>query len=304
MRDANINTFQSGIKGYSDNQFIRNYSLFLGSVDTTNAALQAYDPLKNGRGRIFFIQMPKFMDVLFPERTKIMRHMLEYGFTKVDGIGDLTLETESMTGGNVGKQITMPSLSKDDTNQITIGLYEFAGSPVREYLDMWITGISDKETGYSTYHGLCDKNQAASFGLTTPMKYAQYNHTAEAIYVTTDPTGLSDGIEYACLLTNMFPTQSNRSHFNYQSGESTLVNIDIPFSCNKYESAQVNRLAKQLIDKYQVLKSSVDLNFKYKSTGPTSFETYDQMIEARAKQYITAWTESKDVIQTPTDDPI
>ena len=306
--DANINTWQSGIKSYSDNQFIRNYSLFLGSVDTTNAALQAYDPLKTGRGRIFFIQMPKFMDILFPERTKIIRHMLEYGFTKVDGIGDLSLETETMTGGYAGKQIALPSLAKDDTNQITVGLYEFAGSPIREYIDMWISGISDKETGYSTYHGLCDSDRIGEFGLTTPMKYAQYNHTAEAIYVTTDPTGLSDGIEYACLLTNMFPTQSNRSHFNYSSGESNLVQIDVPFSCNKYESAQINNLARQLMQKYKTLKSSVDLNFKYKNSGLPNVTTYSDLINDRASQYITAWTESKDVYPkgdaVPVADPI
>jgi hypothetical protein len=305
MPDVNMNTFQSGIKGYHDNQFIRNYSLFLGSVDTTNAALQQYDPLKNGRGRIFFIQMPKFMEALFPDRTKIMRHMLEYGFTKVDGIGDLSLETETMTGGYVGKQIALPSLAKDDTNQITVGLYEFAGSPIREYIDMWISGISDKETGYSTYHGLCDPRRAAELGV-SPMKYAQYNHTAEAIYVTTDPTGLGDGIEYACLLTNMFPTQSNRSHFNYNSGESNLVQIDVPFSCSKYESAQINALAKKLVNKYQTLKSSVDLNFKYKQSGPTSFSTYDELIDTRAQQYISAWSDSKDIVQPNPipDDPI
>lgn len=287
--DAKINTFQSNIKNYGDQDRIKNYSLFLGSVDTTHEALHAYDPLKNGRGRIFFLRMPTFMRKLFPNRTAIVRHMFEYGFTKVDGLGDLTLETETMTGGYVGKQVPLPSLSKDDTNQITLGMYEFAGSPIREYIDMWITGISDKETGYSTYHGLCDPNRVRELGLseTDVLDYAQYNHTAEAIYVTTDPTGLSKGIEYACLLTNMFPTSSTRSHFNYNSGESNLVQIDVPFACNKYESGKINEIAKLLIDKYQTLKSSVDFNSGYTSDD----------IAARYRPYIKAWGDSPDVKQ-------
>jgi hypothetical protein len=289
-----VTTLQSNIKNYSENDFITNYSLFMGVVDTTNPALKVYDPLKNGRGRIFFLRMPEFLNIIMEKETKRVRHMLEYGFTKIDGIGDLTLETESMTGGHAGKQITMPTLAKDDTNSINIGLYEFAGSPVREYIDMWITGISDKETGYSTYHGLCDPNIVKErYGADTPvLPYSQRNHTAEAIYLTTDPTGLSSGIEYCCLLTNMFPTQSNRSHFNYSAGESSMVQIDIPFSCNKYESAQINQLGKWLLERQSVLKSSLDFQTQYTQAD----------ISAKYKPYINAWAGSADVDQSDATD--
>lgn len=282
-----VNTLQSNIKNYSDKNFMTDYSLFLGSVDTTHSALKAYDPLKNGRARIFFLRMPKFMEAIMPDATKRVRHMFEYGFKKIDGIGDLTLESESMTGGYVGKQIAMPTLSKDETNQINLGLYEFAGSPIREYIDMWIKGISDTETGFGTYHGLCDPRVAATYGLQA-LPYSQSNHTAEAIYLTTDPTGLSSGIEYCCLLTNMFPTQSNRSHFNYDSGSSTMVEVDVPFSCNKYESPQINSIGKLLLDRFGVLKSSLEFNSGYTAAD----------VQNKWKPYIKAWGNSIEANQS------
>ena len=62
------------------------------------------------------------------------------------------------------------------------------------------------------------------------MKYAQHNHVAEAIYVATDPTGRSDGIEYACLLTSMIPKQVKKDHFNYESGQHELVKTELAFT--------------------------------------------------------------------------
>ena len=290
--DYKVKTLQSNIKNYDDKDFLTNYSLFLGSVDTTNQALKMYDPLRNGRARIFFLRMPRFMEIAMPQHTKRIQHILEYGFTKIDGIDNIRLETETMTGGYVGKQIAMPTLSKDETNTINLGLYEFAGSPIREFLDMWIQGISDNETGFGTYLGLCDEKLAKERFNSEPLKYAQYNHTAEAIYLTTDPTGLSSGIEYCCMLTNMFPTESKRDHFNYSSGESNIVQTDIPFVCNKRESADINELGKMLLNRFGVLKSSLDFKTEYTQ----------QDVNNKFKPYINAWAGSDDVDQSDATD--
>ena len=141
-----VTTLQSNIKRY-DSSFIRNYSLFLGGMNTTYKSLQQYDPLRTGYNRIFFVKMPTFMEKLMPEETKNIRHLMEYGFTSIQGIQNTTLETEAMTGGYAGRSLEMPTVSKDETNEITLQLYEFAGSPLREYIDMWITGIADPHTG-------------------------------------------------------------------------------------------------------------------------------------------------------------
>lgn len=141
-----VNTLQSNIKKY-DSDFITNYSIFLGGINSTHKSLQQYDPLKTGYARIFFVKMPVFMQKIMPNETKRIRHLLEYGFTSIQGIGNDELEFQSIEGGYAGRSFEVGTVAKDGTNSITIGLYEFAGSPVREYTDMWISGIGDKHTG-------------------------------------------------------------------------------------------------------------------------------------------------------------
>jgi hypothetical protein len=249
-----VRTLQSNIKEY-DSSFITNYSLFLGGLNATQASLEQYDPLKTGYNRIFLLRMPVFMQKILPDQTKRFRHLVEYGFTKIDGIGNTSLETEQLTGGYAGRSFDVGTVAKDETQAVTISLYEFAGSPVREYLDMWISGISDPYTGLGHYHGAMDIDPS--------IKYSQHNHVMEAIYVATDPTGRSDGVEYACLLTNMIPKQVKKDHFNYESGTHGLVTVDCEFSAVKYESPQINQVAKSLMARFQTMKDYLDFNSEY-----------------------------------------
>nr|DAJ68060.1 MAG TPA: virion structural protein [Caudoviricetes sp.]DAN53244.1 MAG TPA: virion structural protein [Bacteriophage sp.]DAW36427.1 MAG TPA: virion structural protein [Caudoviricetes sp.] len=262
MADQGRLTLQSNIKRYNGAD-MHKYSLFLGGLNVTHRALAQYDPLKTGYARIFFVQMPAFMKVLLPEATKQFRHLLEYGFVGIDGIQNLQMDYDPITGGYAGRSFEVPIVAKDDTNSITIKLYEFAGSPVREYTNMWITGMADQYTGFGTYHGLVDPELCKNFGVSEPFRYAQQYHTAEAIYVQTDPTGLTDNIEYAALFTNMMPKASKADHFNYDSGQHPLVQVDLEFTATKYESPQINQVAKALLKKYQVMKSYLKFHSGY-----------------------------------------
>ena len=242
---TDVRTLQSGIKTHEKD--MRDYSLFLGGLDVTSKSLAQYDPLKVGYSRIFFVKMPPFLQLVLPEKTKRIKHLFEYGFVGVDGIQGTTLDFEQITGGYAGKSFDVATTAKDETNEITLKLYEFAGSPVREYTDMWITGISDPHTGVAHYHGAMDMATAAN-----SLSYSQTNHSAEAIYVTTDPTGRTDNIEYACLLSNMMPKNVKKDHLNYEAGSHPVVQVDVPFTCTKYESPQINDVAKALISKFLI----------------------------------------------------
>lgn len=270
---ADIKTMQSNIAQF-DASNIQKYSLFLGGLDTTHGSLKQYDPLRTGYGRIFFVRMPFFMDCLMPTATKGVKHMLEYGNTGVTGLGNTTLDFEQFTGGYAGKSFDIPTVAKDETTEITIQLYEFAGSPIREYMEMWISGISDPNTGLATLH-----NARTTAG--NRVKYTQANITAEAFYVHTGPTGRADDIQYSCFLTNMMPKQATKDHFEYTSGDHKIVQISQTFTCVKYESAQINNVAKALIKKYVILRDFLD--FK---SGWTA-----QDIRDMADQDIKAWTE-------------
>lgn len=253
MALKDVNTLQTNIK--SNTKDMTKYSLFLGGLNVKSAALEAYDPLKTGYARIFFLRMPRFMETILPNKTIKFRHLMEYGFIGVDGIGNTTLDFEQISGGYSGRQFDVASVAKDETQSITLKTYEFSGSPVREYTDMWISGISDPQSGIGHYHGAMDKDPT--------IRYAAVNHTAEAIYVVTDPTGRSTGIEYCCLLTNMMPKVVKKDHFNYESGTHAIVQTDVEFTTTKYESTQINTIGAALIKKYSVLRDYLNFDSDY-----------------------------------------
>lgn len=244
----NVTTIQSNIK--SNVKDLTGYSLFLGGLNVKSKALEQYNPQKTGYSRIFFVKMPPFMEKIMPNKTKNFKHIMEYGFKSIDGIQNLQMEFEPITGGYAGRSFEIPTILKDETNTITIKVQEMSGSPIREYVEMWLTGIADPHTGMAHYHGAMDGDNG--------LEYAQSNHTAEAIYVSTDATGKN--IEFACLLSNMIPKVVKRDQFNYESGTHNTVEYDVEYTCTLYTSPDVNTVATKLLDKYKILTNY--LNFK------------------------------------------
>ena len=255
IRD-NHRSLQSNIK--NNNKDLTKYSLFLGGLNVKAKALEQYNPLKTGYTRIFVVQMPKFMNRILPLASKNFKHMIEYGFKSIDGIQNLTMEYEAITGGYAGRSFEIPTILKDETNAITIKLQEMSGSPVREYIEMWLSGISDPHTGLCHYHGALDKDSATG---NAGMEAIQANQVAEMIYVSTDHTGRE--IEFACLLSNMIPKVVKRDHYNYESGTHNAVEYDVEFTCTMYTSPDVNEVAKLLLDKYKILTNYLDFKSDY-----------------------------------------
>lgn len=232
------------------------FSYWLGGFNTKNAALKQYDFLRTGYGRIFILQMPAFVKFLLDEETTKFKHMIECANTGIDGIQGYTVEFQSATGGYNGNTIEIPTNVKDDTNEITIKIYETQGSMLRTYIDFWITGTIDPFTGLSHYHGARDVEANSNSYI-----LSQANHTMEILYVATDPTG--EEPEYSCLLTNMFPKSSDHSHFNSQPGEHNLVEVSIPFTANKYMSAQVNYIGTVALKKFKILRNYLNIYSGY-----------------------------------------
>ena len=249
-------SLQSNIK--NNNKDLTKYSLFLGGLNVKAKALEQYNPLKTGYTRIFVVQMPKFMNRILPIASKNFKHMIEYGFKSTDGIQNLTMEYEAITGGYAGRSFEIPTILKDETNAITIKVQEMSGSPVREYIEMWLSGISDPHTGLCHYHGALDKDSATG---NAGMEAIQANQVAEMIYVSTDNTGRE--IEFACLLSNMIPKVVKRDHYNYESGTHNAVEYDVEFTCTMYTSPDVNNVAKLLLDKYKILTNYLDFKSDY-----------------------------------------
>lgn len=270
---ALVATLQDNIRK-CDNTEITNYAYWLGGTDTTNAALAQYDLLRTGYGRLFILRMPAFVEFLLEDETRVFKHMLEFGNVGISGIQGYTAEFASVTAGYVGNTVEIPTSVKDDTNSITIRIYETQGSLIRTYIDFWLTGVSDPYTGLSHYHGARDVDENSSSYV-----LSQANHTMEALYVATDPTG--EQAEYVCLLTNMFPRSSDHSHFEYEPGSHDLVQLTLEFTCTKYMSAQINYIGTVALNKFAILKNYLNMYSGY---------TASKVEEIVGDHEITNWT--------------
>lgn len=256
----------TGMQGHAGD--MTQYALFMGGTNVVNEVLGCYDPLKTGYGRLFMVRKPTFLmkDADMAKKLNNFKHILEYGNTSVNGISDISVSFNQIQGGYVGKSFEIPAYASDDTNQISVTVYEFSGSPVREVLHSWINGATDLLTGLTHYNGIAgwdsEKGEVGAI---------QANQTAEFIWVNTDSTGKY--VEYACLLANCFPKGIALDKFNYSSGSHELVEMTVDFTCTKYESIQINKVAQTLINKYRLLTNS--LNF-YSGIDPTDTNVIGQ----------------------------
>ena len=250
-------TIQSNIHNSDANNSLTNYALFLGGTNVTHDVLAQYDPLKTGYARLFMIRKPTWVSNYLGDKFDKFKHILEYGNTSVQGLGDISVDMNQYTGGYTGKSFEIPSVARDDTNQFTVQVYEFSGSPVREVLHTWINGTVDILTGLTHYNGYIGEVQDQN-GNKIEIRANQANQTAEFIYVVTDCTGTKP--EYVCLFANCFPKGINLDPFNYTAGEHELVQTTIEFTCTKYESPQINAVGDALLKKYRILANSMNFH--------------------------------------------
>jgi hypothetical protein len=184
------NNWGSGVNIKTNTKSFENFSYFLGGIDVTHQNLDQFTPYIRGISRIFLHKPPPFMFAKYPEHTKRFKTYLETGYKTIDGIGDISVDFTTFEGGFNNQNFQLAQSARDDTESITIAVYELSGSPVREYIDTWVTGVRDPRSGIAHYHGAIEDG----------MTYSETNHTSEFIYVTYDPTGLTP--EYVCLFAH------------------------------------------------------------------------------------------------------
>ncbi|MNJ71342.1 hypothetical protein D3C77_678740 [compost metagenome] len=60
------------------------------------------------------------------------------------------------------------------------------------------------------------------------------------------------------MITNMMPKSVKMDHFNYEAGTHAIVQTDVTFTALKYESPQINEIAKALIARYKVMRDYLE----------------------------------------------
>lgn len=255
-------TIQSNIK--QNTKDYQNFGYFLKGIDDTHQNLDQLDPYIPGVSRLWMYKVPHFMNVMYKQKTHNFKTLIETGYISVQGINDLTVAFEDFQGGFAGQKFATVSTVEDSTDTVTVQVYESSGSPVREYLDTWITGTRDPRSGIAHYHG------AIAMGA---VRYGEINHTCEFIFGTLDPTARD--LEYSCMFAHGFPTTVPKGHLNYQSNERGKVQMDIPFRISKYESPAINQVTKWYLEASQI-------EYNYLKFNPNITKA---MVQAQALNY-------------------
>ena len=239
-------TIQTNAKSNMKN--FQNFSYFLGGIDDTHQNLDKFTPYIPGVSRIFLYKKPHYMNVMYPNRSNNFKTFMEAGYTSIQGIGDMSTEFTEFEGGFAAQKFSTVQSVSESSDTLSISVYELTGSPIREYLDTWITGVRDPRSGIAHYHGAIKANPGVTYG--------EINHTAEWIYTTMDPTGLD--LEYTCMWAHSFPGNVPKSHLNYSSGERDKVSMELEFRSTKYESPAINTVGD-----WYLQASQVEYNYLY-----------------------------------------
>ena len=263
-----VGTAESYMKKNTKNY--KNLSYFIAGIDVTDQNLDQLTPYIPGITRMFMHKEPYFMQIAFPEETDNFKSYIETGYKSIGGIADISVGSEQIQGGWANQNYEVISSVTDDTDTISIGIYEQTGSPVREFLELWVTGVRDPRSGVAHYHGVVETpnhiNTKTTDGTYTTYQaqgninsenvsgiwvpYGEKNHTAEFVYYDLDPT--AHYIEYACMFAHAFPKSVKKDHLNYSSGDRSPVEMTVDFAVMKYESRYINDLAIMYLIKDQL----------------------------------------------------
>lgn len=266
-------TIQTGAHQFTKTD-ITKYSLMLGGLNVRNEVLKQYDPLVGGYPRLFMVRKPQCLVKYFEadksgaaiSRMDAFKHILEYANNGISGLGNQSVTFGTVTGGFAGKKFEIPTKSEDGTDTLTIKIYEFSGSPVREMIHTWVNFVVDEESGFAHYGGLI---AAGTMG------YSQANHTAEFIYTVTDRTGMK--VEFACQFCNCFPKEVPVEQFNCEDPSNhEIVELSLQFATTKYCGVDVNEKAKLLLKNHQIMVNSLEywsgLSVETCEANPTGYD--------------------------------
>ena len=252
----------------------KDLSYFIGGIDVTQQNLDQMTPYIPGISRLFFHTTPLFMQQGFKDLTDNFKSYIETGYKSVSGIEGLNAEFVQISGGFAEQSFENISKITDGSSAISVTLYEQTGSPVREFIETWLTGVRDPRSGIAHYHGLVKK--PGDKDGTGSIDYAEKNHTGEFIFYDLDPT--AHYLEYACMWAHCFPKGIDKQHLNYQSGSRDVVELNLEFSGTKYESRYINDIAI-----YYLMQEQLDFN--YLNFNPNLDSIYTGQTDAKATNY-------------------
>lgn len=220
--------------------------LWKGVPQLTTEQLKAFEAAHTGHQFFFVVDMPKFMTqgIYGPkngvctnmhQHAKNIKAIIERCCMGFNGPSDITADFDTVNDGNSRKIDHVTRVYKDQSD-ISLTLHEFAGLPLKNGIEAWLTGIFDYRSEHAHYHG----------NLGIPGGWCLANHSMSLLVVQTDPTWTV--IQDAAYYFNMVP-ESVPSNFDYTKGDHSIVaDYQLNFKCNEERSPAIMYAAEKYMN--------------------------------------------------------
>lgn len=216
------------------------YTAFRGVTDFTQ--IGQFGQFESGYSFISVLQMPEFMvklaeqDSGYAALVNSFKHMLEYEFRGMDGLGDITSETYQITDG-INEQQLINKVNFDTSITVSSSYFEKTGGLITKFSELYLTGIKDKMTQAKTYHGLIKNNI---------LEPGPENEVFTMLYYVTDNTMLR--LERAVLLCNMQLTTARLGDIlNSTKGDISNKEMSIEWTAFPIMGYEVDKAANALL---------------------------------------------------------
>lgn len=242
------NTPQTGLIQETNTYDNESMNFLRGMMKANAANLALMNPFQSGRHHFIFTKLPEFMVGMFPDHMTRFKHMIERFSTAFDGIQDMQAQYNEMAGGSSGNKFSYLTTVDDNFDEFTIRMpFDTHKLPLLETLELWITGMLDPVSNFTHYHGWLEQNPN--------MDPSIEHEVAEGIYILLDRAGRP---LRSCMLYGIRPTKAHKGQLNSEKNSHDAQQVDLTFKGIKREGVEINRLAKEMVEKLTIAKNYLD----------------------------------------------
>ena len=216
--------------------------LWHGVPQLTEEQMNMFEAAYTGHTFLFVVNVPIFMTKGMYEHTNLhyqmrnLKAVIERASTGFSGPSNITADFSDMDDGAMRKVSHVTRVTKEQSD-IQFRLHEFAGLPVKNALEAWLTGTYDPKSQHGHYFG----------NLGIPGGWCLSNHTMSLLVVQVDPSW--QVIQDAAYYYNMFPQDVPFDHFEWTKGEHDIVqDYTITFKCNEERSPMIMYAAERYMN--------------------------------------------------------
>lgn len=225
---------------------VTGYMLSRGVADYSD--LYQFNNYETGYGFLIVLKIPTFLEKLCdlntPYKSLITsyKHILEYDFKSLDGIEDITVDTNDLNDG-INTLNVITKVNEQSASQFSMRYYERSGSIITKVHELFLRGVKDPRTQVKRYMGLLRPRTSGSPSLLEP---GYENETFQFLYFNTDNTARD--IEKAYLLVSCQPTNAETNMYNYTKGDINWRELNVQFNGYPITGKGVTKKAQEFLD--------------------------------------------------------